>query len=131
MLVTRRNLEQLCEENLWQDNELHVGKGISLRLRRREQFPRIHQGDRAGGKVLPPEILQFSLEFAKDVVLGVALGLLSNWIYDKVKNEKVVVIRINGIKVEASKEKIKELLIKELQKKTRSSKRTSHKRSQK
>ena len=110
MLVTRRNLEQLYGENLWQDDELLIGKGISLKLRRREQFPRIHQGEIAVGKVLPPEILQFSLEFAKDVVLGVALGLLSNWIYDKV-NKALEELEKHGNFVEEIKPITPELTI--------------------
>lgn len=128
MLVPERRLEQIMKENPWQDDNLLVGKEVSLKLVRREQYPRKHEEDTAGGKVLPPEILYFSLELAKDAVIGLAMGLLSSWIYDKLKEEKAWSVRINGITVELSKKKIAELLIKELKRKTRRRVRKQHRR---
>jgi len=76
----------------------------------------------------PQEILYFSLELAKDAVIGLAIGLLSSWIYDKLKKEEVWSFRINGITVELSKTKIAELLTKELKRKTRPTVRKQHRR---
>jgi hypothetical protein len=52
-----------------------------------------------------------------NIVLPLAINLASSWIYDKIKDGKNVKIRVSGLDVEVSKEKIADLLKKELREK--------------
>jgi hypothetical protein len=63
------------------------------------------------------EVIKLTLRLARDVVLPIALGVASNWLYDKIKDRRTQRVRINGIEVRINKKKIKELLAKEIREK--------------
>jgi hypothetical protein len=93
-------------------DKVKVADGISLRLEKSETWSR--KGRFVGGKVPPPEILDFVVFIAKDVALPIAVSLLSSWIYDKLKRDKVLTVTIDGVRVEGDPEEIKELLAESL-----------------
>jgi hypothetical protein len=61
-----------------------------------------------------PEIIKLTLILVKDVALPIALGVASNWLYDKIKDIRTQKVRINGIEVRIDKKRIEELLAKEI-----------------
>ena len=88
-------------------NEIEMSKGVILR----------YEGTRLCESVDAPSITQLTLFISIDVMLPIALGLVSSWIYDKIKDEKTCTVRINGIEAKVDKQKISELLAMELQEK--------------
>ena len=52
-----------------------------------------------------------SIEFGKNVALPIAVGILSNYLYDKLKDRKKSKVLINDQQVEINAEKINQLII--------------------
>lgn len=92
------------ERGLRVGSEIEIAKGTFLRLEG------ISVGETVGG----PEVLQFTLIIARDIALPIALGIASNWLYDKIKKGKAEKIMIEGKEAQTSKDKIKEMLMKEI-----------------
>lgn len=76
-------------EELLVGSEIEIDNGIFLRL------------DSVTFKeaVEIPEIIKVTLILAKDVILPIAFGVASNWLYDKIKDRRTQKVRINGIEV--------------------------------
>jgi hypothetical protein len=68
-----------------------------------------------GGKIFEaldfPSILYATACFGKNVVLPIAVSLLSSYLYDKLKERKDNKLRINGTQVEINAEKIEQLIL--------------------
>lgn len=58
-----------------------------------------------------PNILVITVEIGKNVVLPIALGILSNYLYDKLKNRKNKTISVNGKAVEIDPKKIGQAIL--------------------
>jgi len=58
-----------------------------------------------------PTLLLISAYIGEHAVLPVAAGLLSRYLYDKLKDRKTSKITINGISVEINAEKIQQLIL--------------------
>lgn len=68
-----------------------------------------------GGRIFEaidfPSILYASVYVGEHVLLPVAAGLLSRYLYDKLKERKDNKLRINGTQVDVNAEKIEQLII--------------------
>jgi hypothetical protein len=64
-----------------------------------------------------PTILNIIARISEHVALPIAVGILSNYLYDKLKKRKNRKVMINYIQVEINAEKIKELIIEIIEKK--------------
>ena len=64
-----------------------------------------------------PTFIQISVIVGRDAILPIALGIVSNWLYDKIKEKKAYKININGLRVELDKDKIADLLKQEIREK--------------
>ena len=97
----------LINGSLRQRTKIEISKGISLRY------------DRAifCESIDVPTFIQISVIIGREIVLPIALGLVSSWFYDKIKENKAYKISINGIAVELDKQKIMDLLKQELKEK--------------
>jgi hypothetical protein len=58
-----------------------------------------------------PELFRFSIFVAEHIALPIAVGLLSRYLYDKLKNKKQTEIIINYVTVEINAEKIEQLIL--------------------
>ncbi len=97
----------LKDGGIHQRTEIELSKGITLRY---DQAIFCESVD-------APTFIQISLIVGKDILLPVALGLVSSWLYDKIKEKKVYKILINGIEAELDKQKIMELMNQEIKEK--------------
>ena len=61
-----------------------------------------------------PPITELTIIVGRDIVLPIAIGILSNFLYDKLKNKDVKSIKVNGVEMQLDKDKISELISKEL-----------------
>lgn len=57
-----------------------------------------------------PSIFQFALNIGKDFPVGVAAGLASTWLYNKLKGRKVTKLMIEKTEVELEENKIKKVI---------------------
>lgn len=114
MVVFQRHLKTILGgKNSRRGVIVKIADGVSLRLERSEQCSR-DRGEIGGGKVPPPEVVEFALFLAKNVALPLVLGIVSSWIYDKIKRNMALSVTINGVTVSGSIEQIKEILEEEL-----------------
>jgi hypothetical protein len=95
------------------DGRIQVGNQIELSKNVNVRF----DGAVFCESVDAPTFIQISFVIGRDVVLPIALGLVSNWLYDKVKEKKAYKINIDGSTVELDKNKILELIKKGLKEK--------------
>jgi hypothetical protein len=63
-----------------------------------------------------PEIVSIAIYVAKHVALPIAVGVLSRYLYDKLKDKKNSKVTINNVPVEINAEKIENLVIEILKK---------------
>ena len=87
------------------ETERTISEGISIRW----------DGTEFKKAVGFPDIIHISLILARDVVLPIALGVLSNWLYDKIKG-KATKIKVNGVEVQIDKDEIKRILNEKIEK---------------
>ena len=104
-----RNLQDELFPNLIskRKRETEIEKGISARfehitIREAVEFP---------------PLIEFTIILSKEVIIPVALGIASEWLYEKIKNRKIKKIRIGDFEVLIEKEKIKQMLLKEIKEK--------------
>lgn len=63
-----------------------------------------------------PEIIELTLIFAKEVVKPIILGIVSAWLYNKMKG-RAVTLRIERSEVEIDKGEIEKILMEKIEKK--------------
>lgn len=98
----------LRDRKLRVGSEIEIGEGIVLRYEeslRREA-------------VTTPDIIHLTLIIARDIALPIALGIASNWLYDRIKGGRAEKVRIEGKEVQLLNEKIREVLEKEIKQKS-------------
>ena len=100
-------MDLFAEKKLRVAREAEIAKGTFLRF----------EGRILREAVSVPDILRFTLILASSVALPLALDVVANWIYDRVKNGRALKIKINDVEVEINKDAIKEILTKEIKEK--------------
>jgi hypothetical protein len=65
-----------------------------------------------------PSIFYLTIEVSKDIAIGVAAGLISAWLYDKLKGKKVNEITIEMTKAEYNEGEIKRIIIEKFKQKS-------------
>jgi len=65
-----------------------------------------------------PPLVEVTLILAREVVLPIALGIASSYIYDKIKNRNIRKFRIGSVEVAIDKDQIQEMLLKEIKEKS-------------
>jgi len=98
----------LGDEKLRAGSEIEIAEGIVLR----------YEGSLLKEAVTAPDIIRLTLIIAKDIALPIALGIASNWLFDKIKRARVEKMRIEGKGVQLINEKIREVLEKEIKEKS-------------
>src|SRR3989337_3320418 len=63
-----------------------------------------------------PELFNFSIYVAEHVALPIAVGILSRYLYDKLKDKKETKIEVNYVYVEINAEKIENAILNIVQK---------------
>lgn len=58
-----------------------------------------------------PDLIHFTVTIGKDVAIGVACGIISAWLYDKLKERKVEKLKIERTEVSIDKGEIKRILM--------------------
>lgn len=84
-----------------------IGEGISA----------IYQGTIIRLAVGFPDIIRVVLEIGEEVAIGIGAGLISAWLYDKLKERKVEKLRIERIEVRIDKGEIERILIEKIEQK--------------
>lgn len=92
------------EGELRAGSEIEIAKGTFLRL----------EGFTLREAVNVPEIIRLTIIIARDIALPIALGIASNWLYDKIKKGRTQKIVIEGKEVQMDRDKIKEMLMREI-----------------
>ena len=106
--------DQSLKTNLFRHNkvtsgyEIEIEKGILLRyehttLREAVDFP---------------PLIEITLVLTRDVLLSIALGIASTYIYDKIKDRNIKKFRIGDVEVAINKDKIQEMLLKAIKEKS-------------
>jgi hypothetical protein len=88
-------------------SKIEIADGVFVRI----------DGGRLCEAINVPEFLNIAIVVSQNVALPVALNLATSWLYDRFKDKKGTKIRVNGIDVIVSKEKIREMLEKEIREK--------------
>jgi hypothetical protein len=92
---------------IYRRTEIELSKGITLRY---DQSIFCESVD-------APTFIQISVIIGKEILLPIALGLVSSWLYDKIKDKKAYKISINGREAELNKQKLLELMKQEIKEK--------------
>jgi len=78
-----------------------IAEGISIR----------YEGGMIRKAVDFPEIINIALTIGEHVVLPIAVGILSRYLYDKLKDRKASKVTINHTQVEINADKIETLIL--------------------
>lgn len=88
-------------------NQIEISKSIFIRL----------DGATFCESIDVPTFIRISVIVGREVILPIASGIVSSWLYDKIKDKKAYRININGLRVELDKDKIADLLRQEIKEK--------------
>ena len=97
-------------KDFFREGKLHAGSEIEIAEGTFLRF----EGITLREAVNVPEIFRLTLIIARDIVLPIALGIASNWLYDKIKKKRTQKIMIEGKETQIDIDKIKEVLMKEI-----------------
>lgn len=86
---------------LMNETEKIIADGVSIR----------YEGRTIREAIGFPELFNFSIYIAEHIALPIAVGLLSRYIYDKLKDKKDTEIKINNTSIEINAEKIEQLIL--------------------
>lgn len=106
--------DQSLQANLFRHNkvtsgyEIEIEKGILLRYE--------HTTLREAVDFAP--LIEITLVLTKEVLLPIALGIASTYIYDRIKGRSMKKFRIGDVEVAISKDKIQEMLLKAIKEKS-------------
>ena len=95
------------KKKLFAAQQKEIAKGVFLRF----------EGGTLREAFDTSEIIRLTIAVAKDVALPIALGVVSNWLYDRIKNGRASKIRVNENETEITKDEIKKALLKEAKEK--------------
>jgi hypothetical protein len=83
-----------------------IGDGVSIR----------YEGQIIREAIGFPELFNFSIYIAEHIALPIAVGILSRYLYDKLKDKKETKIEVNYVYVEINPEKIENAILNIVQK---------------
>jgi len=86
------------------ETEKTISEGISIRWEGTE-FKKV---------VGFPDIIHITLILARDVALPIALGIVSNWLYDKIKG-RAIKIKVKGFQVQIDRDQIEKILTEKIE----------------
>jgi len=84
---------------------VNLGKGVSATFK----------GTMFRKSVGIPDVIQLVLEIGKDVVIGIGVGLISAWLYDKLNGRDVKKLTIEKTEVTINKGQIEKIIIEKIQ----------------
>lgn len=93
------------KERLARGMEIKIADGISARF----------EGTEFHLAIGFPDLVHFTITIGKDLAIGVASGIISAWLYNKLKGRKVEKLRIERTEVNIDKGEIKRILMEKIE----------------
>jgi len=102
------------EFDMFETNEVKAGE---TKIKIAEGIQAVYEGGLIQEAFPAPSIFYVSIDISKEIAIGIASGLITAWLYDKLKGRKVNEIIIEKTEAEYDKGEIKRIIVEKIKQK--------------